>query len=123
MSANLELNCIVLHDNASANNIFTIEISSSKNVIALKKAIKEENPQTLQHVEADALILWNVALDVDHHIIENIKLEIKTQAPLLSVKRLSGCFSNLQDEQLHVVVRHPSVTGTGDCSEIRFNVS
>ena len=58
----LSLNCFVLSD---SSEIFTVEISTSKNVSILKKTIKEEQSPRLDHVVASALILFQVSLPVD----------------------------------------------------------
>ena len=52
------LNCWVIGD--KANRVFTVEIADTKNVSALKYAIKEKKPVAFQHVDADAIDLWKV---------------------------------------------------------------
>jgi hypothetical protein len=41
--------------------VFTIEILSTKNVSALKRAIKDEKKHAFEHVDADTLVLWMVS--------------------------------------------------------------
>ena len=44
-------------------SVFSVEIDKTKIVDQLKDAIKEKKKQTLANVEADALILYRVAID------------------------------------------------------------
>ncbi|KAF8326121.1 uncharacterized protein EI90DRAFT_2820492, partial [Cantharellus anzutake] len=64
------LNCWVLGDDAS--RVFPVEISNAKPVGALKEAIKDKKKVTLQHVDADALTLWNVSIPVDDGFEEKV---------------------------------------------------
>jgi hypothetical protein len=43
------------------SNIFAIEIALTKDVIALKKAIKDEKKNAFDTVDADSLNLWDVS--------------------------------------------------------------
>ena len=63
MPNTLALNCLVSGDDP--DHIFTIEIANTKNVSALKKAIKAEKQVAFQHVDADTLVLWKVSCPVD----------------------------------------------------------
>lgn len=106
MSRTLELNCLVLGD--ERNHIFNIEIPATKTVSALKKAIKEEKSPLFDHVPADNLAIWKVSVPVDETFEENLRnLNLDDAQPLPPVKRLSGVFSNIPEEHLHVVVRPP----------------
>lgn len=98
----LVLNCLVLGH--SCNNIFPIEISRTKSVGSLKKAIKEEKTCLFNCVDADDLVIWNVSE------IANLEKPLeKATFPgkeLLSpLEKLSKVFSimPLQD-RLHIVV-------------------
>jgi hypothetical protein len=55
----LELNCLVLGDDPI--KLFTVTIPSSKNVSALREAIKKKE-HTFHNVDADTLRLWKVIL-------------------------------------------------------------
>jgi hypothetical protein len=98
MSVNL--NCWVLGD--GTGQVFSVKISSTESVIALKKAIKEKKV-ALQHIDADALTLWKVSIPVDDVFEEKVKLQDK----LLPVKRLSHLFNQPDDQDLHIVVQFP----------------
>jgi hypothetical protein len=54
----LELNCIVQGDEPT--HAFLVKILNTKNVGALKKAIKEEKTHAFEQVDADTLNLWKV---------------------------------------------------------------
>jgi hypothetical protein len=54
----LNINCIVFGDDPS--HVFTVEIESTKNVSALKKAIKDEKKFAFEGVVADTLNLRKV---------------------------------------------------------------
>lgn len=74
----LKLNCLVLGDDPS--HIFTIEIQGTKNISALKKAIKEEKKHKFQHVDADALKLFKDSLTLDdglNAMLTHFRLEDK----------------------------------------------
>jgi hypothetical protein len=106
----LELNCLVLGDDPS--HIFTIEIRGTKNISALRKAIKEEEKPVFDHVPADALQLFQDSLPVDdglHAKLTRFRPEDKGDRRLSSaVKRLKGVFGDLVDEHLHVIVLPPA---------------
>jgi len=43
------------------DHIFTVEIGNTKNVSALRKAIKGEKKHAFEQVDADVLNLWKVS--------------------------------------------------------------
>ena len=100
----LELNCLVSGDDP--NHIFTIEIADTKNVSALKKAIKIEKQLAFQHIDADTLILWKASFPVDESLEENLR-NFVGEKPLSPVNKLSKVFSNVHDTHLHIVVGCP----------------
>jgi hypothetical protein len=53
------LNCLVL--GGGPGNIFAIEIASTKDVGALKEAIKDKKKHAFDSVDADSLKLWGVS--------------------------------------------------------------
>jgi hypothetical protein len=55
----LELNCIVQGDDT--DHVFTVNVARTKNVSALRKAIKEENEHAFEQVDAKTLNLWKVS--------------------------------------------------------------
>ena len=104
----LYLNCWVRGD--EADRVFTIEITGTKNVNALKKAINEEKRPALDHVPADNLDLWKVSMHCfdasrSTHDLWQVSvpaddkspeavgdLSLDSVKPLWSVQRLSGHF-------------------------------
>jgi len=111
----LELNCLVLGDDP--NHVFAVEISNAKTVSALKKAIKNEKKHTFQHVDADALVLWNVSVPVDRSLEENINnFFLANEESLSPVHKLSKVFPDLpEEEHLHIVVKSPPI---GECESL-----
>jgi hypothetical protein len=105
----LELNCLVLGDDPS--HIFTIEIQGTKNISALKKAIKEEKKHTFQHVDADALKLFKANLPVDDGLdvkLTRFRPEDKGDRSLSSaLERLRDAFGDATDNHLHVIILPP----------------
>ena len=122
MSLQLCLNCWVLGE--KADRVFTVEIADTKNVSALKDAIKEKKRPAFDHIPADVLDLWQVRVHcfdasmstpelwqvdvpVDDSALRNVSLD--GDNPLLSVKRLSGLFGELDptEERVHIVIQCP----------------
>jgi len=57
----------------------------------LKEAIKDKKQVALEHVDADALQLWNVSIIVDDGFKENVsKVELRDEEELSPVKTLSS---------------------------------
>jgi hypothetical protein len=113
MSLTLELNCLVLGDDPS--HVFTIEIVDSKNVSALKKAIKDEKKHAFQHVDADTLNIFRVSFPEDDDLDATLKSfrpehdpENGVHSLSKSMKRLKGVFGGPIDEHLHVIVLPPA---------------
>ena len=107
----LELNCLVLGDDSS--HIFTIEIQGTKNISALRKAIKEEKKPIFDHVPADTLKLFKDSLSVDDYLdakLTRFRPEDKGDRRRLSsaVERLRNVFGDAPDKHLHVVVLPPA---------------
>jgi hypothetical protein len=100
----LALNCLVSGDDTS--NIFTIEIADNKTVSALKKAIKGENEHLFQHADAKTLVLWKVSFPVKESLKDNLGNFVGGH-PLLPLDKLSKVFSNVDETDLHIVVRRP----------------
>jgi hypothetical protein len=79
-------------------------------VYTLKKSIKEKKRPAFDHVPADTLDLWKVAILVDQDLQENLsKLQIVDTDALSPVDPLSIVFPALPTVgYLHVVLRSPS---------------
>jgi hypothetical protein len=102
----LELNCVIFGDHHDAGKVFSVEISNTKPISALKDAIKDKQQLTLRDIEANALKLWKVSVPVDDNFTENVQeLDLKDKDSLSSVDRLSTCFSdNVVDGHVHIIV-------------------
>ena len=104
MPNTLALNCLVSGD--YPNHIFTIEIASTMNVSALRKAIKAKKQLTFKHAGADTLVLWKVSCPVDNGLGENLR-NLADENPLLPLDKLSKVFSNVDETYLHIIIRRP----------------
>jgi hypothetical protein len=101
----LELNCFIHGDDPG--HVFPVKIAPTESVGTLKKYIKQEKQVALEHVDADALRIWNVSIPVDDDFEDSVnKLELRVEEELSPVKRLS-ILDEPEDEHLHVVVRSP----------------
>jgi len=105
----LLLNCVILSDKPSRtfnlNETFPVKVPKTDNVGILKKMIKEENPHTLDKVDAKDLILTQVSLPVDDGLAENLRRAELT--PLNPVLPISQAFPRVEERHLHVVVQAP----------------
>lgn len=97
----LALNCLVSSDDP--DHMFTIEIANTKNVSALKDAIKEKRQPAFDHIPADTLVLWKVSCPVDDGLGENLR-NLAGENPLLPLDKLSKVFSNVDETDLHIIV-------------------
>lgn len=79
--ATLCLNCLALGD--TRDHIFSVEISGSKNISFLKKAIKDEVRQTFFNVDANQLGLYCVSLPNDSKLEDELEgyLHVVVQPP------------------------------------------
>ena len=59
----LALNCLVLGE--TQQHIFTVKIDAAESVGTLKEFIKEEKKPVLDHIPADAIMLWKVSTPYD----------------------------------------------------------
>jgi hypothetical protein len=71
----LELDCLVLGDDP--HHIFAIDIDGSKKVSALREFIKDKKKHAFQHVDADALDVFQTNLPVD----DDLGVELKRFRP------------------------------------------
>ena len=104
MSSTLNLNCLVLGDDASRT--FPIKIAKSDTVGDLRKLIKEENTPAFDHVPTNTLVLWKVSILVNRSLTENLSNRtFSNESPLLPVDELSEVFSDSPAQRhLHIVV-------------------
>ena len=107
MSSTLNINCLVLGDDASRT--FPIKIAKSDTVGSLRKLIKEEKSHTFQHVDADTLVLWKVSILVNWSLTQNLSnCTFADESSLLPVDELSEVFSDSPAQRhLHIVVSAP----------------
>jgi len=101
------INCIVFGDDPS--HVFTIEIEGTKNVSALKDAIKDKNKHAFEHVDAHALNLWQVSIPVANGFEENVtKVELTKDEALSPLRKISQVFADQPDgAHLHIIVLCP----------------
>jgi hypothetical protein len=107
-AALIELNCFI-HDDDHRHNVFSIKIARTESVSTLKKAIKEENPESFRGVDARSLHLWNVSITVDDDFKDSVsKVELRDEEELSAVDTLSDLFSKAPGRKyLHIIVRSP----------------
>ena len=71
----------------------------------LKEFIKKKKKHTLQHVDADTLMLWKVSMP---YSALNAPPELPAGEPLFPVKMLSEIFPNHQvGESIDVIIKPP----------------
>ena len=93
MSSTLNLNCLVLGDDAS--HTFPIKIAKSNTVGDLRKLIKDENTPAFDHVPANTLVLWKVSILVNRSLTQNLSNRtFGDESSLLPVDELSEVFSD-----------------------------
>jgi hypothetical protein len=104
----LSLNCLLLRDDLSASQIFSVEVGKTKSVAFLKDLIKEKQSNRLKHVYASDLAIWKVSLPVDTITPEHTADDVEGCQELHSVKKIASIFSEpLVDEHVHILVRAP----------------
>jgi len=103
----LSLFCYILGDDP--NDIFPVEIDSSKSIGNLKDVIKAKKSPTFNNISADKLRLWKVSIaadDVFENSIDGNNFEDTTS--LRPTNKLSRVFPEpLLDDHIHIVVRSP----------------
>jgi hypothetical protein len=111
MATLLNLNCWVLGEESA--RIFSVEIDPDKNVVELKRAIKEKNTSALAGIDAYSLDVYNVSIPID----EDTNLEAKVKAerlnekkPMWPLRKLRMTFKDLDKETLHVVIKAPPIS-------------
>jgi hypothetical protein len=106
MSLTLELNCLVLGD--GPGHIFGVEIKDNKKVSDLKEFIKDKKKHAFQHVDADALEVYQVSFPVYDAKLKSFQPEHEGDRRLSnSMKRLKGIFGVPAEEHIHVIVLPP----------------
>src|SRR5437868_6566826 len=97
MPSILELNCLILGEDAS--HLFSVKIDSTESVFTLKEVIKDKKSIAFQHVDANSLILWKVSIPVDSEFKDKIgELKLDDKKSLLAVDRLSKLFSDVPQD-------------------------
>lgn len=103
----MTLNCWVRdHD---IRHIFTVQISSTKTVAALQRAIKNKKPVVFRDIDTSALNLYKVSLRYgEDNSLEGV-LGARTISslgqPLWISRKLSSIFTPLPaDDQLHLII-------------------
>ncbi|KAG6379741.1 hypothetical protein JVT61DRAFT_10276 [Boletus reticuloceps] len=106
LAAQFSLNCW-LHGEAT-HMIFPVEVSRTKNLGALRQAIKAERFVTFGNIDAANIRLHHV-LNCSSEDLEETAKGIDFEKPLLGIPLLSGIFSEpLVSNRVHVIVGCPS---------------
>ncbi|KAH8917023.1 hypothetical protein BT69DRAFT_1355087 [Atractiella rhizophila] len=104
-SETLSLNCWIR--GTDRREIFDVEISSSKTVMRLRKAIKDENPISFRDVDAKMLILYKVALRMDA-LEESMKVALNQGESLEPLSQLSEIFVDPPaSNHIHILIDAP----------------
>ena len=99
------LNCLVLGD--ARNRIFPVMISRTKNVGALRKAIKDEKQHVFHSVDADELDLYHISLPDDDELEHRLR-DFNFGKPLQPTLILVNIFIDVPtEEHVHIIVRRP----------------
>lgn len=103
-----ELCCVMNTPNVTQNDVFSVSIDGNSNVSGLKEAIKRQQGYA---PPSSSLTLFDVSdLLITHSdaIVERLRnIEFDSRPFLHPLQRLSGIFSSLPDECLHIVVQVP----------------
>ncbi|CAG8541901.1 9942_t:CDS:2 [Paraglomus occultum] len=118
----LTLSCLLMGDDPYAN-VFTVDIDDNKLVSHLKKAIKQEQPQTFANVDSKNLKLWKVNIPLDEpepnlSLTTTNKFNITIREGLPDVKLLSA-WDDISDyfsgqppkKHVHIVVQPEPSSG------------
>ena len=106
-SGKLILTCLVISDDPE---LFEVDIDESSSVAGLKKAIKNEKPNSLEGYDADELDLWRVSLPYEDYCTQGAikKLALEDRDALCPGYLLSHIFVvPLEKEHLHIVAMLP----------------
>ncbi|KAG0702543.1 hypothetical protein DFH29DRAFT_875082 [Suillus ampliporus] len=121
MSDTLELNCWILGDGPSPQNVFTVEIQARKTVSILRDTIKKKKKKRFYCIDAEELELWQVNINSnDLHLLDTIRDEgsIKGGVRLNPTVRLCKVFEDgLEDERVHIIVGFSAVPRGGSVME------
>jgi hypothetical protein len=108
MANMITLQCRIQGDDPS--RVFPVEVEPTKTVGTLKKTIKDEKRPEFDHIAADKLDLWTVAILLDGSLNKHLKnLELDEGGALLGWEELSEHFPGGPAKKcLHVVMRPPA---------------
>src|SRR6516164_3588307 len=96
--------------------VVEVKIEKTESVNALRKAIKEEKKNALQHIDADTLVLWKVSISIHESPHESLsEQDLNKVAPLQPTDILSTIFSDVVEGHVHVVMKSPH---TGECDSL-----
>jgi hypothetical protein len=107
----LSLTCYLLGDNVK--RYFIVKIEETESVSIFKDLIKEKKAPHLDHVAASDLDIWKVDLPISNLKKSLDKIELNDDNSLSQVQKLSGVFSTLVSEHVHIVIKSPSVHKPG----------
>ncbi|KAH0834040.1 hypothetical protein J3R83DRAFT_11293 [Lanmaoa asiatica] len=100
----LTLNCWVRAQDS--RGVFEVEISRTKTVAALQKAIKNEKPAAFHDVDADNLYLYKPRDPVAEPYEENLSNVVLSELgkPLPPLRKLADLFIAAPEEHIHIIV-------------------
>lgn len=104
MTSRIKLFCILDGDSSA----FEVKLDADDSIAALKKAIKEEKPSDFQDLDADKLLLYQIAIP-DEGTQVNLN-NVDSPKPLLkATTEIAEVFGTAPPKKtIHVIVRRPS---------------
>jgi hypothetical protein len=114
----LEINCFVQGDDP--RNVSTVVIPKTKNVSALRQAIRKEKEHAFKGFDADTLVLWKVSIPSDSLVEQDPRIiDLDENQSLVPMNRLSKVFSDAPEkDHIHIVVRAPPAGEWAFCCSI-----
>ncbi|KAF9301468.1 hypothetical protein BGZ74_006680, partial [Mortierella antarctica] len=115
----LTLFCLV--DGDSLSEAFEVEISSTKTVSALKKAIRDENTVDFAEIDARLLTLWRVSVPADYRSRPRSIYALVNKTELDEPRTpLSQLFPDNPDENTYIIVQRPPQGLISEGEFVRF---
>ena len=121
----ITLSCLVIGENPY-ENVFEVDIDNNKTVNRLKKAIKEEQPQTFTNVDSKDIKLWKVNISLkepnEKLVVVNTKINVNIKEDLGGeelppLSKISKYFTSQPvDEHIHIIVQRPVETKEVHCT-------
>jgi hypothetical protein len=95
--------------NVTNNDVFSVSIDGNSNVSSLKEAIKRQQGYDPPSSSLALFDVSDLSITYSDAIVERLRsIDFDNKQFLQPLQRLSGMFSSLPDECLHIVVQVPS---------------